>query len=219
MSRIILILGKSGTGKSRSITTLPPKETVIINVLGKDLPFRGWKKNYQPWTKDNPKGNLIETDRHDKICSAYNAIAERKDIKYVVVDDFNYIMTNEFMRRSGEKGFDKWSEMADHAHAVIWNAKFLGRDQTVFFMAHTDTNEHGEIQTKTLGKLLQEKVCIEGLFTVVLTTLYDGGNYFFETQTNGLTPAKSPEGMFPELRIPNDLKYVVDHISKWEDGE
>jgi hypothetical protein len=129
------------------------------------------------------------------------------------------MILNEYMRRSKEKGYEKFAEIADHAWNVLWDIRFLRQDLTVFVLMHTETTDAGDTKCKTVGKMLDEKINIEGMFTVVLTTAIDDNQHFFETRNNGHNICKAPEGMFPEERIPNDLKYVLDHMDKYEKGE
>jgi hypothetical protein len=214
MSTPVLILGKSGTGKSRAIKTLDPKQTVLINVLDKDLPFKGWKKGYSTENK-----NYLHTDNYESILNAFKKVADRKDVKTVIVDDFQYVMGNEFVHRSKEKGYDKFTEIAAHAWEIIWQSRFVGEDKIVIFLSHTDTNDMGEIKAKTIGKMLDEKIGVEGMFTIILHSICEDGKYLFETnKSNSLSPAKSPEEMFSAIKIPNDLKLVVDSINNYYGG-
>ena len=192
MAQEILIIGESGSGKSTSLETLNPKETFIINVAKKPMPFRGWKKNYIKLTKDNPKGNYIESDNHSVIVQTMKHIKDNMPhIKTVVVDDFQYLMANEYMRRANERGFDKFTDIGLHAWEVA-NA----------------------------GKLVDNVITMEGMFTVVLFThvgIDPEGNtsYTFITQSDGTTTAKSPKGMFEELNIPNDIKDVIAKVNEY----
>jgi len=219
MSTPVLIMGKSGTGKSRAIGSLDPATTFLINVIGKDLPFRGWKKKYTLLDKKGT-GNMINTDSYETIAKTLTWIAkERPENTAIVIDDFQYLMADEFMRRASEKGYEKFTEIGKHAWELLWNSRFIGDNRAIFFLSHSDINDLGEEKVKTIGKLLDEKICVEGMFSIVLNTFVDNGNYYFETQNNGHNTTKSPEGMFESLRIPNDLKYILDSITKWNEGE
>jgi hypothetical protein len=212
----VLVIGRSGGGKSSAIVTLPPKNTFIINVLGKDLPFRGWRKNYTPW-KPNGKGNMLRSNDYDEIDNAFGEIADRKEIKYVVIDDFQYLMAGEFMRRAYEDGWNKWTQIGKHAYDLLIKARSLGAGKFVFFLAHSETNEQGEVDVKTLGKLLSEKIIVAGMFTVVLQCVVEKDKYYFRTKnSDGKSVLKSPVGMFSTPLIHNDLKYVADAIIKYE---
>jgi len=222
MGNAVLVLGKSGTGKSRSLISLDPAATFLINVNGKDLPFPGGKSKYVK-INGNPKGNMIAADDHDVIFKTINYVdKERKDVTVGVIDDFQYVMANEFMRRSKERGYDKFTEIADHAWGIIRACNQCRDNLTWFVLTHSDEDADGITKCKTIGKMLDEKICLEGMFTVVLNTAVthlDGKTeYRFETQNNGRSVAKSPEGMFAEFKIPNDLKLVADAINAYNNG-
>lgn len=219
MSTPILVIGKSGSGKSRSMLNLDPKKTFIINVNGKDLPFKAWRKKYESLNAEG-KGNITQIDNSDKIKDCLNFINnKRPEIEVVIIDDFQYIMANEFMRRAKERGFDKFTEIGLHAWELIWNSRLLRPNLFVVFLAHSDTDDQGQSKCKTIGKLLDDKICIEGMFTIVLNTAYEDGKYYFDTQTNGNNTTKSPEGMFITPRIENDLNIVINSIKTYEKGE
>ena len=218
MAKNVLIIGGSGSGKSRSIKGLDSKETAIINVNGKDLPFKGWKSKYVVISKDG--GNLFNCknspDDYDDVINVVRHIDKnRPDIKIIVIDDFQYLMVNEFMRRSKEKGYEKFSEIGEHPWKLIWDCQLCRQDLIIYFLAHSEVSESGNVKIKTIGKMLDEKVCIEGMFTICLGTKVEDGKYYFETQSTGQTPLKSPEGMLP-LRMENDLNQVTKLIRKYE---
>lgn len=218
-----LIIGKSGSGKSKSIEYLDAKKTFIINVNHKPLPFRGWKSKYSIVTKDNGTGNMMEIDDPDSIIKTVDYVNKnRTEIEIGIIDDFQYIMANEFMRRAKEKGYEKFTEIGEHAWRIIWNCQLCRPNLTWFFLAHSDENDQGETKCKTIGRMLDDKICLEGMFTIVLNThvevLEDKRSYFFETQTNGKNTSKSPDGMFNSYKIPNDLKLVYDSIQTYERG-
>lgn len=205
MSTSILILGESGTGKSTAIRTLDPKETFIINVINKPLPFKGWKKY-----------NTCVSDNTDQICRWLEIINKKKpDIKNIIIDDFQYIMANEYMHKSNIAGFQKYMDIGKHAWDVLNKAKDLRDDLNVFFLSHSETID-GKSKIKTIGKLLDEKITIEGMFTIVLFTVLENNSYYFTTQNNGMNTCKSPLGMFNESKIPNDFKLVADAIRNYE---
>lgn len=218
MSNLILVIGESGTGKSTSIETLDPQETFIIQVVQKPLPFRGFKKNYPIFSKENPKGNRIIAKDHTWILKALQSIEMNKNIKTVVVDDFQYVLSKEYMLRATERGFDKFTEMAQHYYDIIEMAQEMREDLNIIFLSHSERKEDGTSKVKTIGKLLDDKITVEGLFTIVLNTKIEDGNYYFETQNNGFNTSKSPKGMFEEFKIPNDLKYVVDKVNDYYGG-
>jgi len=225
MSQIVAVAGPSGSGKSTSTSTLPPDKTAFINVVGKSLPFKGWKKHYN---KQN-KNYLIEHN-YAKIINYIKWFSdERPEIKYLIVDDAQYVLATEFVDRALEKGYDKWSEMAQHLFKMVsptLHSK-LREDLTIFFLFHTESASEGSKEKiKTSGKLIDQHVTLEGLFTIVLFAEVlppessDGrAQYFFRTQTDGKKTAKSPAGMFDDVLIPNDLGLVVTRMEKYYEGE
>lgn len=221
MSTGILIIGESGTGKSTAIETLNPKETFIISILNKPLPFKGWRKKYTTIDSEkNPKGNYYSIAKSDCVVKTMNYInMKMPHIKTIIIDDFQYIMSNEFMDRALEKGYDKFSEIGKHAWDVITTALMLRLNLNVIFLSHSDTDDSGKIKCKTIGKLLDEKVCVEGMFTIVFNSIIKDGQYGFLTQNLGNNIAKSPKGMFEDVFIPNDLQFVVDQINAYYDED
>lgn len=202
MGTVVFILGRSGTGKSYSMRNFDPSELAIINVQGKVLPFKGGAK----FTTKN-------TDNADEIISAMKVISNK--VRVIVIDDFQYLMANEFMRRSNERGFDKFTDIAKNAWNVIDSIKTLPDNVIVYVMCHIDTGDDGVEKLKTIGKLLDEKIVLEGMSTIVLKTNVADGNYTFVTQNNGKDTVKSPFGMFPSRAIQNDLKYVDEKIRNY----
>ena len=222
MAQKILVLGESGSGKTTSMRNLDPKSTYIINCIGKNLPFRGWKTNY----KEGKGGNLFKSTNWEAIVQCMTAISEqRKDIKTIIVDDAQYIMSYEFMERAREVGFNKFTEIAQHMFEVFITPERLRDDLSVVYMCHCeDVSANGFTKTKikTIGKMLDDKITLEGLFTIVLLAgSYKSEQemkYVFLTNSDGTTTAKSPDGMFETLSIPNDHQYVLDKIKKYEEG-
>lgn len=224
MSNLVIILGSSGAGKSTSIKTLNPQETVVLNVLGKDLPFKGSRANY---TRE--KKNLIQSSKWDSISAMMQSISSNMpDIHNIVIDDAIYIMRTEFFDRSKEKGYDKYNELADHFRKIIAIGNSLRDDITVFMMLHTETLEaDGSVigyKASTVGKLLDkmynplESVSI----TLFAQPKYDDkgkpefGFWTHPMKVNGIEiPAKSPDGLFESDFIPNDLQYVIDNMKKY----
>ena len=217
MSSGILVMGHSGTGKSTSLRNLPPEETFIFNVVGKPLPFRGWKKNYSLASKDNPEGNMFNSDKPQQIISLMNKISKDKEhIKYIVIDDSNYIMTNEFFDRAFEKGYDKFAEIGANFWSIVDASLKLREDLFVIFISHIDENERGVVKMKTIGKMVEEKGCPIGRFTYVFHSVIRDGEYMFQTNNDGLVPAKTPMGYFDEMFVPNDMMKIIDHIIECE---
>lgn len=202
MGTVVFILGRSGTGKSYSMRNFKPDELAIINVQGKVLPFKGGAK----FTTKN-------TDNASEIISAMKLISNK--VRVIVIDDFQYIMANEFMRRSNERGFDKFTDIAKNAWSIIDSIRTLPDNVIVYVMCHIDTGDDGVEKLKTIGKLLDEKIVLEGMSTIVLKTNVADGNYTFVTQNSGKDTVKSPFGMFPSYAIQNDLKYVDEKIRNY----
>lgn len=185
----------------------PKDKLAIINVQGKILPFKGSGQLEQ-----------TQTDQSEQIIKALEIYS--KDYKTIVVDDYQYTMANEFMRRSTERGFDKFTDIGRHAWDIANKVSELPNDVIVYVLCHTDRDDEGNEKIKTIGKLLDEKICLEGMSTIVLKTNVTDGVYTFMTQNNGKDTVKSPAGMFPSYAIDNDLYYVDQKIrSFYELGE
>lgn len=198
----VIVYGKSGAGKSRSLKGFKEDEIYLVNVIGKPLPF---------------KGGFKYVTNSDNIQSIMNGLAKMQEagIKTAVVDDFGYIMTNMFMRGHGSGDqFKLYNTIGD----TVWNfinyvqSPAVAPDAIVYLIMHEDVNEDGTNKLRTIGKLLDQKVCIEGMATVVLHAIVKGDKHVFETQSNGFGIAKSPEDMFEAEEIPNDLKLVDQKI-------
>lgn len=226
MSYPILILGASGSGKSTAIKTLPPKETFLFNVCRKELPFRGSNKLYTEIdSKSNPTGNKLSTDDYESISKTLDYIdSKRPEIKYVVIDDSQYLIVNEFMKKHSTQGkgngvFQLYNDIGDHFWELIWKSKMYRDDLFVFFLHHSETTESGTIKAKTIGKMLDEKIEVPGMFTIVFYARRDGDKNVFYTQNDGSHPAKTPDGMFLEEKINNDLLFVTQQIIPYYKGE
>ena len=224
MGQGILIVGPSGSGKSTSLETLNPKETFIINVKNKPLPFKGWKANYIPFNKDNPNGNYIGTDNPTTMLQIMQHVSDKMPhIKNVIVEDYQYMSANEYMNRAKESGFQKFTDIAKNIYATADIHNKLREDLVIVYINHDDvsTDSMGDIKVraKTCGKLIDSAVTLEGLFTMVLFTKVrkgkDAMEYSFVTQTDGTTTAKSPKGMFETLEIPNDLNLVITKMNEY----
>lgn len=195
----ILILGYSGSGKSASLRRFGADEIALVNVNGKALPFR------TRFTQTLCSDQYPEIDRFLHGTSA----------KIIVIDDCQYLMANEFMRRAKEKTYDKFTEIGQSFWALVRSVLSLPADVTVYFLSHIDTDENGRQKIKTVGKLLDEKITVEGMFTTVLKTAVIDGHYYFATQTDGRDPCKSPMGLFSAMYIDNDLKAVDGAIREY----
>lgn len=240
MANAVAIVTESGFGKTTSVGKSPelgiegldPKETFFINVKGKPLPFRGWKKDYVPVdiSSGPPKtGNYLATHNPFDIVKVLNYInTNRPDIKNVVLDDFQYIMAEEFMANALKSGFDKFNKLAKNAYDVINTGVSMREDINFFILTHSESKENGfetSYKIKTIGKMLDDKVTLEGLFTVVLygkQTWDDKEKKVtkeFVTNFDGQYPAKSPAGMFDSVYVKNDLGLVIKQIHKYNNGE
>lgn len=205
-----MILGQSGRGKSTSIENLNPDETMVIKAINKPFPFRS--KEWKRWDAEKKVGSYEVTDNYD-IVKAIVANAHKYNKKVIVIDDAQYLMSNDFMRRINERGFDKFSAIAESYWSLLNIANEKAPDDVrIYFLSHIEQNDNGEQKAKTIGKLLDDKITVEGLFTIVLGAEKDKDEYYFSTQNNGRNTVKSPRGMFEFERIPNDLKLVDDAI-------
>lgn len=215
MSNSVLILGESGTGKSSSLRNLDSQTTYVLNVLNKPLPFKKSKKKYSPELK-----NYYATDNYLKIIEVITGVNEKRpDIKTLIIDDFQYIMASEFMNRALERGFDKFSEMANHIWTIIRTLIKTRDDLYTFVLSHSDIDSQGKSKIKTIGKLLDEKITLEGMFTNVLHTQILDGKYVFLTQGDAQHLAKSPAGMFKHAVIDNDLQLVLECMYEYNNDE
>ena len=227
MAQSILVIAESGTGKSTSIESLDPKETFIINVANKPLPFKGWKKKYTIWSKENPSGNMYDKASVGNIEACIKYVNDKRpEIKNLIIDDFQYMSSFEFFDRSDEKGYEKFTQIGAGLARIARMPKDLREDLMVFFLTHaeeaTDLEGKKRYKAKTIGKMVDEKLTLEGLFSIVLfgkAKKDKDGNirYVFETQNNGENTCKSPKGMFPTFEITNDLSYVRKSILDFEE--
>jgi hypothetical protein len=193
---------------------LDSSKTVVIQATNKPLPFRN---DFRKYNKDDESGTVTVTDQSNSIIGAMNYFSS-KGCKTIIIDDFQYVMANEFMRRSQEVGFTKFTEIARHAWEIITAAQGLPDDVKVYFLSHTQSDDQGLIKAKTIGKLLDEKITVEGLFIMVLRTNVEDGKYRFSTQNNGSDTVKSPMGLFDDQYIENDLNLVNTKINEYYFG-
>ena len=208
MSIACMILGQSGTGKTASLRNLDPEHTLLIQAVKKPLPFRSSGWSY--FDKDKtPTGNVFVTDQAQTIIKLMKGTKR----SVIVLDDFQYILANEFMRRvldkeQGNAAFAKYNEIAHNAWSILMTASQLSDDKRVYILGHTQEDDSGRIKAKTIGKLLDEKITIEGLLTIVLRTAVINGQYLFSTKNNGADTVKAPMGLFEDEHIDNDLAAV-----------
>lgn len=215
MANVIGIMGESGSGKTSSIELLNPAETFVLKHYQKRLPFRTAEKNYTVISKDNPNGNTYASNNYDEIKKLVQGVDEiMNHIKYLVCDDAQYLMGHEFISRAKEKGYDKFTEIGQHFYEYLFNLSLCRDDLTIFVLIHSENDEHGFTRIKTIGKMLNEKISVDGMFTILLRAVYDNG-YFFETQGQGTSTAKSPRGMFNDFKINNDLAFVAKGVKQF----
>lgn len=202
----VLLIGQSGSGKSTSLRNFKGDEVAVVNVLGKPLPFK----------------SDIKAGKCDDYATILKAIANTEK-KTIVIDDANYLITNEFMNKSSVKGFDKYNELANNFWNLINGIKAIDGGKTVYLIMHEDTDENGNVKPKTIGKLLDDKVNIQGMFTICIRSMFENGNYIFRLKTNGQDCVKTPFGMFENDTMENDLKefdkvvreyYELDKVKK-----
>lgn len=185
----VILIGQSGSGKSTSLRNFKGDEVAVVNVLGKPLPFK----------------SDIKAGKSDDYATILKGIAATKK-KTIVVDDAGYLITNEFMSQASVKGFDKYNTMANNFFNFINAIKNMQGGKTVYIVMHEDSTEDGETKPKTIGKLLDDKVNLQGMFTICIRTMFDNGNYIFRLKTNGQDCVKTPFGMFENDTMENDLK-------------
>lgn len=200
MSIASIILGESGSGKSTSMMNMDPKETLLIQVISKPLPFKN-----KLWKPVQDGGNILVSADANFIATAMDKTAR----PVVVVDDMQYLLATEFMARAYETGYTKFTDMAKNYYNVLTKAANLAdANKRVYFLSHVDTDERGQIRAKTIGKLLNEKLTVEGFVTMVLRAQVINGKNVFSTRNSGGDTVKSPLGLFADEHIDNDLAAV-----------
>lgn len=203
MSIPVMIIGKSGSGKTASMAKLDPARVALINVLGKPLPFKG-------------HFDQIISDDYAKIIGAIKATKR----KIVVIDDAGYLMTNAFMRDHAATGtgnaiFQLYNSIGDKFWNLVEAIRAIPDDRRVYMLMHEDVNEFGMVKPKTIGRMIDEKCCLEGMFTIVLRCMVQQGKHVFRTHSDGLDVAKSPIGMFDADEIENDINLVDQKICEY----
>ena len=198
MAIIVMVYGQSGTGKSTSLRNFKPEDVCIVNVSGKPLPFKNKHKTFN-------------TDDY----MAIDAAIKKAPAKSIVIDDATYLMTGEYMRTAKVTGYQKFTDMALNYYTLVKAAAALPSDKIVYFMGHSDTDANGNEKFKTIGKMRDEKVTLEGMFTIVLKTVVTDGKYQFSTRNSGQDTVKTPLGMFNDVLIDNDLAMVDKTIREY----
>ena len=191
MAIIVMVYGQSGTGKSTSLRNFKPEDVCIVNVSGKPLPFK----------------NKHKTFNTDDYMSIETAI-KKAPAKSIVIDDATYLMTGEYMRTAKVTGYQKYTDLALNYYTLVRIAAALPDDKIVYFLGHSDIDNNGNEKFKTIGRLLDDKITLEGMFTIVLKTVVTDGKYQFSTRNSGQDTVKTPMGMFNEPLIDNDLAAV-----------
>ena len=195
----VLIMGASGTGKTRSLKNLPIKESAIINVTNKPLPFK------------NKGLKVVHSENYDEIIASIKHTKR----KIIVIDDCGYLLTFDNFEKATNKGYDKFTIMAQSFYKLISAVRELDGEKIIYLVTHEEVDDDNKIKPKMVGKMLNQQLCVEGLFTIVLRSNYKNGQYVFETKTDGNTVAKTPEEMFEEVDIPNDLAMVDKTIREY----
>lgn len=214
MSRAIVVMGESGSGKTTAMRTLKPEETYYIDCDGKGLSWKGWREQYSV-----EKKNYYKTTVQDTILKLMQKISEKApNIKNIVIDTINSVMIADERRRMNEKNFDKWADLAWSVYDICVTASELRDDLNVIVLAHVQTevdDNTGERFTRILtnGKKLN-KIGLEKYFTTVFLCKKSGDGYVFETQTNKNT-CKTPMGAFDQAEIPNDMQAALDVLKDY----
>jgi len=221
MSKTLLIIGRPGSGKSSSIYNLDPSTTFIISVASKSLPFRGTAKKYTPITGwDDKINNWYASDNCSQIIACINMVdKKRPDIKTLIVDDWQYMLSHEFMRRATERSFDKYNDLAQNGWHSIMALKNCRESLFTVVIGHSELDNQGFYRIKTIGKLLAEKMDFEGEFEMCLHARVVNGEYVFQTQQDSEYMARNPRDMFKEFLIPNDLVAVKDAVENYYNEE
>ena len=205
MAQKTLVMGESGTGKSTSMRNLDPAITSIVNPVGKPLPFKSKNGKFTMLNNETKSSNIVSWMKGQV----------KAGKKILVVDDFQYLLSIPYMNRIHEGGWDKWNDFGDDYFRLIDVCAELPADVRVYYLSHCETLDNGITTIKLIGKLLREKITIEGLFTTVLRTSVIDQKYYFLTQNSGKDTVKSPMGMFEAYAVENDLAYIDDKICNY----
>lgn len=207
MSIATLILGQSGTGKSTSLRNLNPDDVLLIQVVKKPLPFRSTSWKYL--SKDG--GSIYVSDNPEIIIKRMQQTSKQ----IIIIDDYQYVMANEYMRRSAETGFNKFTEIGRKTWDVFTEATKLSDDKRIYILSHTEEADSGRTKMKTIGKMLDEKITLEGMVSICLQTAIVNEQHIFMTKNNGQNTVKSPIGLFENEHIENDLNAVDKAICEY----
>lgn len=194
----VLILGHSGSGKSTSMRNCTADRFGVINVQGKPLPFRTDLKTY-------------DSDNYADIIN----VLKKSKTPSIVIDDSQYLMSHEYMYRASEAGYGKYSEIGQHFFQLLETIRKMPNDRIVYMMHHIELDEAGREKAKTVGKMVDNYIVVEGCFSIVLKAIATSDGYFFRTKTNGADAVKAPLGMFAEEQIDNDLLLVDNTIREY----
>lgn len=207
MSKAIMILGASGSGKTTSLEKLDPKQTFYIDADGKGMSWKGWRQQYNKTNK-----NYWQCDDPNQIYAMMQQINEKhKQVKFLVIDTLNGCMVADEMRRAKEKAYDKWMDLAQSVYSIVDYSNKMRDDLTVILIGHTQTSDDGFTCMLTNGRKLN-KICLESkMTTVLLSRINDNGEYVFETRAKNST-AKTPRGAFDTDEIPNDIILVIEAL-------
>lgn len=207
----VLLMGASGSGKSTSLRNLPAEETAIINITNKPMPFRN-KDNKTIVTLENFKKEGEKDLSYEELYKRIIATIKGTKKKIIVIDDSSYMMAFENFEKATSKGYDKFTNMAKNYYDLIKSAISCGDEKIVYVITHEEVDDVNQLyRPKTIGKMLSNQLVIEGLFSIVLRSMYKNGEYIFQTQNDGTSVCKSPMDMFDSREIPNDL-FEVDKV-------
>lgn len=207
----VLLMGASGSGKSTSLRNLPAEETAIINITNKPMPFRN-KDNKTIVTLENFKKEGEKDLSYEELYKRIIATIKGTKKKIIVIDDSSYMMAFENFEKATNKGYDKFTNMAKNYYDLIKSAISCGDEKIVYVITHEEVDDVNQLyRPKTIGKMLSNQLVIEGLFSIVLRSMFKNGEYIFQTQNDGTSVCKSPMDMFEAREIPNDL-FEVDKV-------
>lgn len=206
MAYPVLIIGESGSGKTSSLRNMNKDTTLIFQTIKKPLPFPK-NKEYKTYC----------TDDYSKIKAGINKIihTENNVIKDIIIDDSQYLMANEFMRRCKEKGFEKFTEIGEHFWDLINFINDIDKPINFYFLSHSEDTEFGKTKMKTIGKLLDDKITVEGMFTVVIRSVLQDNQYLFRVKNSGFDTIKTPMGMFETDTVENDLVIIKNAMENY----